>query len=235
MPKVIVLGCGRQGARLAELMEADRWSVSIIDNSPTSFNRLEDFRGIKILGNGIDIDILRKAGIERVDAFAAVTNGDNTNLMAAQMAKYIFQVPKVVCRVYDPRRSSIYHDLGLSTVCATTIGARMFRNILTSPSVLRAYQMGNGTAMALEFKSGQSVDGKKLTDMEIPGEFRISAVIRDNEPIIPEAGFILKSGDQIFGTVKLGQDDRLASGMEKVKKLFDISDTAINYPLKGGY
>lgn len=235
MPKVIILGCGRQGARLAELMEADRWSVSIIDKSPASFNRLEDFRGIKILGNGIDIDVLRKAGIERVDAFAAVTNGDNTNLMTAQVAQYIFQVPKVVCRVYDPRRSSIYHDLGLSTVCATTVGARMFRNILTTPSVLRAYQMGSGTAMALEFKIGQSAHGKILSDVEIPGEFRVSAVVRDNEPIIPEAGFVLKSGDQLFGTVKLGPDDRLVSGLEKVKKIFDISDTAINYPLKGGY
>ena len=149
---VIILGCGRQGARLALLLEQENHNVTIIDKNMQAFKRLELFQGNRLLGNGIDIDILKLAGIERADAFAAVTNGDNTNLMAAQVAQKIFNVPKVVCRVYDPRRAGIYYDLGLQTVCATTVGARMLRNLVTSPTILRTYQLGDGTIMAVEIK-----------------------------------------------------------------------------------
>lgn len=226
--KVVILGCGRQGARLAQLLEAEHYDVSVIDNKLDSFKRLENFKGERIYGNGIDIDILRKAGIEKAFAFAAVTNGDNTNLMTAQVAKYIFNVPGVVCRVYDPRRAGIYHDLGLDTVCSTTVGARMLRNVITSPKVLRFYQMGDGTALAIEIKIGESFEGKRLKDIEIPGEFRISSIIREHIPFVPEPDFIVKSGDQAFGVVK-------SASMDKLKKLFQLTEMAVNYPLKGGY
>ncbi len=235
MPKVIILGCGRQGARLAELMEAAHWDVSIVDRQPVSFNRLEEFKGARVVGNGIDIDVLKKAGIEGSNAFAAVTNGDNTNLMTAQVAKYIFKVPLVVCRVYDPRRSSIYHDLGLSTVCGTTVGARMLRNIITAPSVLRLWQLGDGAGMAVELKTGGNTDGKKIRDLEIPGEFRISAVVRDNEVSIPDEGFILKNGDQILGSLRVGPDEQPSSALERIKMMLGIEEDAVNYPLRGGY
>src|SRR6476660_5359265 len=107
--KVVILGCGRVGSRLAMLMDQDGHEVSIIDSNPVSFRRLpESFGGETVLGTGIDVDVLKLAGIENADAFAAVTNGDNTNIMATQIAKEIFGVKKVLARIYDPGREGLY-------------------------------------------------------------------------------------------------------------------------------
>ncbi|MFH1454304.1 MAG: NAD-binding protein [Armatimonadota bacterium] len=226
--KVIILGSGRQGARLALLLEAEKYDITVIDKDPLAFNRLENFHGKLILGNGIDEDVLVKAGIKEAYAFAAVTNGDNTNLMAAQIAKIIYKVPKVVCRIYDPRRSGIYHDLGMDTVCSTTTGARMLRNIITTPKVLRQYQMGDGTAVAIELKLGDKIANKKIKDIESPGKFRVSGAVRNHKPVVVTDDFELKPGDQIFGVMATEEIDLL-------KKVFDIDEYAVNYPLKGGY
>jgi trk system potassium uptake protein TrkA len=120
--KIIILGCGRVGSRLATLMEQDGHDVSIIDADPRAFDRLpETFSGQTVLGTGIDVDVLKSAGIENADAFAAVTNFDNTNIMACEVAKEIFGVKQVLARIYDPGRESFYHELGLETVCPTTL------------------------------------------------------------------------------------------------------------------
>ncbi|MGE5140847.1 MAG: potassium channel family protein [Rudaea sp.] len=123
--RVVILGCGRVGARLATRLDADGNEVAIIDRNQDSFTRLgADYGGSMVLGTGIDEDVLRKAGIERADAFIAVTNGDNTNAMAAQIAKQIFHVPRVVARLYDPIRDETYRTLGLETVSPTLIGVQ---------------------------------------------------------------------------------------------------------------
>ncbi len=124
--KIVILGCGRVGARLATLMDRAGHTVSVIDFSSDAFQRLSpDFRGETVLGNGVDEDILVRAGIRDADAFAAVTNGDNRNIMASQIAKEIFKVKKVVCRIYDPIREETYHELGLETVSPTVVGAQL--------------------------------------------------------------------------------------------------------------
>jgi trk system potassium uptake protein TrkA len=129
--KVVILGCGRVGARLAQLMEAQGHHVSIIDGDPASFDRLPDtFRGTTTLGTGIDVDVLKAAGIEEADAFAAVTNFDNTNIMASQIAKEIFGIDNVLARIYDPGRENLYHELGLETVCPTTLVSTTARDLL---------------------------------------------------------------------------------------------------------
>jgi trk system potassium uptake protein TrkA len=225
--RVIILGCGRQGARLAELLQAERYDVNVIDMKQSSFARLHDFHGKRIIGNGIDEEILRRAGIEDAYAFAAVTNGDNTNLMSAQIAKTIFEVPHVVCRVYDPARAGIYHDLGLDTVSATTVGARMIRNLIIAPKVLRQYQMGDGTAMAVEFKLGEAAAGRTLAEMEVPNEFRLSAVMRDQTPIIPDADYVSRENDHVFGAV-------LASSLPRIQSMLQIEEHAVNFPSRGG-
>lgn len=123
--KVVILGCGRLGAHLARRMDQEGHTVTVIDRNAEAFARLgSDFRGTMVLGTGIDQDILRRAGIEETDAFIAVTNGDNTNAMASEIAKLVFHVPRVVARLYDPVREDTYHTLGLmETVCPTIIGA----------------------------------------------------------------------------------------------------------------
>jgi trk system potassium uptake protein TrkA len=129
--KVIILGCGRVGARLASQMDKEGHSVAVIDNSSDSFQRLDpDFRGERVVGNGVDEDVLRRAGIETAEAFAAVTNGDNRNIMASQIAKEIFQVKKVICRIYDPIRQSTYTELGIEAICPTIMGADKITQLL---------------------------------------------------------------------------------------------------------
>jgi trk system potassium uptake protein TrkA len=124
--KIVILGCGRVGATLATMMDRAGHQVSVIDYSNEAFRRLDSkFNGDTIVGNGVDEEVMIRAGIKDADAFAAVTNGDNRNIMASQIAKEIFKVKKVVCRIYDPIRESTYNELGLETICPTVIGAQM--------------------------------------------------------------------------------------------------------------
>ena len=115
------MGCGRVGARIASILDHNGHAVAVIDTDSRAFRRLPaDFAGETIIGTGIDEDVLRAAGIEEATAFVAVTNGDNRNIMAAQVARLVFEVPEVVCRIYDPVREDTYRRLGLTTVCPTT-------------------------------------------------------------------------------------------------------------------
>jgi trk system potassium uptake protein TrkA len=129
--KIVILGCGRVGAELARMLDEAHHSVTIIDSSSDAFQRLDSrYKGDTVVGNGTDEEVLKRAGIETADAFAAVTNGDNRNIMASQIAKEIFRVPRVVCRIYDPIRQSIFAELGLETFSPTLVGARMLVDAL---------------------------------------------------------------------------------------------------------
>lgn len=129
--RIVILGCGRVGAHLAKTLVTEGHQVAVIDKNSAAFARLgSDFPGNLVVGTGIDEDVLRRAGIERADAFVAVTNGDNTNVMAAQIAKEIFGVPRVICRIYDPLREEIYRSLGLETICPTILGATKIKEAL---------------------------------------------------------------------------------------------------------
>lgn len=130
---VLIVGCGRVGAQLAALMDAEGHKVTILDVTANSFRRLPStFGGTAIVGDGTDDGSLRKAGIERADALVAVTQGDNRNVMSAQIAKHIFNVPKVICRIYDPLRKDIYDTLGLDAVSPTTVFAQLLKSRLES-------------------------------------------------------------------------------------------------------
>lgn len=129
--KVVIMGCGRMGARLAGLLDADGHQVTILDVNSYSFRRLPaDFKGTALVGNGTDEEALRRAGIEEADAFVAVTEGDNRNVMAAQTAKHIFHVPRVICRIYDPLRQELYNTLGLEAFSPTITFAQMLKEKL---------------------------------------------------------------------------------------------------------
>ena len=131
--KVVIMGCGRVGAQLAGLLDADGHHITILDNDPYSFRRLSsDFSGMALVGNGTDQEALKRAGIEEADVFVAVTQGDNRNVMAAQIAKRIFNVPRVVCRIYDPLRQELYQTLGLEAISPTTVFAHLLKDRLES-------------------------------------------------------------------------------------------------------
>jgi trk system potassium uptake protein TrkA len=133
--KIVIVGCGRVGATLARILAVEGHHVTVIDEKKEAFRRLgERFPGDTVLGNGIDVDVLRRAGIEHADGFAATTNGDNRNVMAAQVASLIFKVPRVMARIYDPLRASVYHELGIETINPTTLGAGMIRDYFLGES-----------------------------------------------------------------------------------------------------
>lgn len=139
---VIILGCGRIGSTLASSMSKDGHAVTIIDRRSDAFRRLgPDFKGITIVGNGTDDEVLKKSGIEKADSFVAVTNGDNTNIMSVQIAKEKFRVPKVIARIYDPIRACAYRELGIDTICTTVVGARLIKD----------YVLGKEWGMASEY------------------------------------------------------------------------------------
>ena len=131
------MGCGRVGSQVAADMDRSGHQVVIIDSDPNQFSRAAsrgvlttDFKGDQVVGNGIDTDVLRRAGIEDADGFVAVTEGDNRNIMAAQVAKHVFKVPRVVARIYDPERAEAYEKLGLHTICPTIEGAKHIEKTL---------------------------------------------------------------------------------------------------------
>lgn len=127
------MGCGRVGARLAGLLDAEGHSITVLDTDSYSFRRLPTgFKGKALVGNGVDEETLKRAGIQQVDAFVAVTQGDNRNIMAAQIAKHIFGVKRVICRIYDPLRQELYQTLGVESLSPTSIFADLLKKKLES-------------------------------------------------------------------------------------------------------
>lgn len=136
--RVLIVGCGRVGSRLASGFSGEGHQVTVIDRDQTKLNLAATrgaldpatFKGNVVVGDGCDAEVLRRSGIEEADAFVAVTEGDNRNIMAAQIAQHVFKVPRVVCRIYDPVREDAYRKLGLSTFCPTVIGADIVKRMI---------------------------------------------------------------------------------------------------------
>lgn len=129
--KIVIMGCGRTGAQLASMLDAEGHQITIVDVNDYSFHRLPvGYNGIALVGDGTNEETLKKAGIQEADAFVAVTQGDNRNIMASQIAKHIFKVPKVLTRIYDPLRKEIYNDLGLEAFSPTIIFAQLLKDNL---------------------------------------------------------------------------------------------------------
>lgn len=127
--RVVILGCGRVGSTLARSLVRDGHAVAVIDRNERQFERLGDsFAGSTIVGTGLDEDVLIQAGIEEADVFVATTNGDNTAIMASQIAREVFEVSRVITRIYDPVREELYRELGLDTIGSTTVMTDLIRN-----------------------------------------------------------------------------------------------------------
>ena len=129
--KVVIMGCGRVGSSLAARLSEEGHDVTVLDVRPDAFRRLpSNFKGKKHIGNGIDQDVLARIGVGEADAFIAVTQGDNRNVLATQVAKHIFGVPRALCRIYDPIREEMYRGLGLETISPTVMGSNVLHDLL---------------------------------------------------------------------------------------------------------
>ncbi|MDD4939264.1 MAG: TrkA family potassium uptake protein [Candidatus Omnitrophica bacterium] len=212
---VIIVGCGRVGSELAKLLSAEGHNVVIIDKNPASFERLGGaFNGITVIGNGFSLNLLRQAGIEKADAFCAVTNGDNTNLVSAQAAKKIFNVPKVIARVYDPQRAHIYKALGLDIISGTILFAAMLRDKIIE-SRFSSYLIETKDLGVLEIEVKGDLAGKAIKDINIPGEFLVVAIRRPREIILPQSETLVKEKDILMGAVKV-------ESLKKIKQKFNL-------------
>jgi len=214
---VIIVGCGRVGAELAKLLSGEGHDVVVIDKSRDSFSRLEDtFNGLTMVGNGFDLALLKQVGVEKADAFCAVTNGDNTNLISAQVAKKIFRVPKVFARVYDPQRAHIYAALGLDIISGTLLLSAMLRDKIIE-SRFSSYLIESKDLGVIEIEVKNSLAGKTIQDINIPGDFIVVALRRMQGVIIPEPKTVLKDKDILMGVVKV-------SSLQEVREKFHLGE-----------
>ncbi|MDD5465622.1 MAG: TrkA family potassium uptake protein [Candidatus Omnitrophica bacterium] len=212
---VIIVGCGRVGSELAKLLSGEGHDVVVIDKSRESFNRLGDtFNGLTMVGNGFDLALLRQVGIEKADAFCAVANGDNTNLISAQVAKKIFRVPKVFARIYDPQRAHIYAALGLDIISGTMLFSAMLRDKIIE-SRFSSYLIESKDLGVIEIEVKDSLVGKTIQDINIPGDFIVVALRRMQGVIIPEPKTVLKDKDILMGVVKV-------ASLKEVREKFQL-------------
>ncbi len=206
---VIIVGCGRVGSELAKILSNEGHNVVIIDKNPASFDRLgATFNGLTVAGGGFDLSVLKQVGIEKADAFCAVTNGDNTNLIAAQVAKKIFKVPKVIARIYDPQRAHIYAALGLDIISGTILFASMLRDKIIE-SRFSSYLIETKDLGVLEIEVKDNLAGKTIKDINIPKEFMVVAIRRMDGINIPESGTVLKEKDMLMAVVKVASLDKV--------------------------
>ncbi len=212
---VIIVGCGRVGSELAKLLSSEGHNVVVIDKNRASFDRLGGtFNGLALVGNGFDLALLRQAGIEKADVFCAVTNGDNTNLISAQVAKKIFKVPKVIARVYDPQRAHIYAALGLDIISGTILFAAMLRDKIIE-SRFSSYLIETNELGVIEIEVKNNLVGKTIQEINMPGEFLVVAIRRLQGVILPESNTVLKAKDVLMAAVKV-------VSLKKIKDKFNI-------------
>lgn len=201
---VVVMGCGRVGSDIAARLDGDGHSVAIIDRNPRMFSRLPlEFGGKKVEGVGFDREVLEEAGIKTAGAFASVASGDNSNIVAARIAKEHYNVPQVVARIADPRRAELYERLGITTVSAARWQARRIAlRLLAQPD--EQWSDSGGDVVLLEVNIPPSWAGRPLSEMEVPGSIRLAAVRRSGRGWVADPNSLAQEGDVAVVCVKGG-------------------------------
>ena len=204
---VVVMGCGRVGSALAKVLERLEHDVAIIDRDATSFRRLHaDFAGQRVTGIGFDRDTLVEAGIERAHAFAAVSSGDNSNIIAARVARETFGVENVVARIYDARRAEVYQKLGIPSVATVRWTAdQVIRRMLPEGAVTE-WRDPSGHVVLAEVAISPEWVGHRLRDLEDAGGARIAFLTRLGEGVLPGPQTVVQEGDIVHAVMR--EEDR---------------------------
>ena len=202
---IVIMGCGRVGSTIAHILEDQGHSVAVIDQDPDAFRKLRPgFKGTKITGIGFDCDVLIEAGVERADAFAAVSSGDNSNVIAARVVRESFGVGRVVARIYDPRRAEVYQRLGIPTVATVRWTADQMLRKLLPEGAAPLWRDPTGTIVLAEVAYDDHWLGEKVTALEESARTRITFISRLGEAMLPSPGTVLQEGDVLY----LIADDR---------------------------
>jgi trk system potassium uptake protein len=213
---VIVMGCGRVGAGLAERLDGEGHAVWVIDKDPKARLALSKrFSGRFLTGIGFSRTVLLRAGIEHADAFVAVTSGDNSNIVGARTAKEDFRVPIVIARIFDPRRADIYGDLGITTVASVRWATNQIHGLLFHRDLEPAYSFGNGEVVLVHSTVPAHLEGRRLTDLDVEGEIAVVAVTRAGRALVPGRATSVHAGDRVSFVVASTSLKRLETFLEK--------------------
>ena len=217
---VVVVGCGRVGSGLATSLSSQGHTVSIIDRNRRAFRRLPDeWPGDRIVGSGFDRDDLERAGAVGAQALAAVTNGDNTNILTVRIARETYQIPHVVARIYDPRRAEIYQRLGIPTVATVTWTIDQVRRRLLPDLAATDWTDASGKLVLLDQALPESWAGRRLADLEAPGRIRLVGVSRSGVPRLDASELVGQEGDLLHLAV-------MAEAMAELEHQLGLSPSA---------
>jgi trk system potassium uptake protein TrkA len=196
--RVILVGCGRVGSELTVQLGRTGHDVTIIDKRATAFDRLPPgFNGRTIVGVGFDRDVLEDAGIKEADAFVAVTNGDNSNIVSARVAREYYHVPNVIARIYDPRRAEIYERLNIPTVATTTWGVKQIMLMLTHPREHLKESLAGGDLIRMRVPVPQHLVGEPASRLKVEGKVQVIGVDRGGHGFIPTDSSTFQDGDVV--------------------------------------
>ena len=213
--RVIIMGCGRVGSQLSrELLDAGH-EVVVIDKNAEAFFRYPPGDGAQtVVGLGFDRDVLEEAGIQQADAFVAVSSGDNSNIVSARVALEYYHVPKVVARIYDPRRADIYERLNIPTVATTTWGVKQIQLMLLHDRQEIRESLGGGDLLRMRIPVSAHMVGKPAISFNVDGKILVAGVSRGGGGFLPTASSTLQEGDYLV--VMLTKD-----GMDTLDEVFE--------------
>jgi trk system potassium uptake protein TrkA len=212
------MGCGRIGSQVSMLMSGHGHDVTVIDHDNNAAGRLgPTFKGRLVKGLGFDRDVLAEAGIEQADAFVSASSSDNANIVAARIVRNVFHVPRVVARLYDPLRAEIYQRLGLTTISSTNWGAERIVQVLTHTDLDVWITFGHGEVSLVQLEAPQQLVGRKVLQLNVPGEVMVVSITRSDKAFIPSSGAEFQEDDIIHLSVLSSAMDRLEEmlGLER--------------------
>lgn len=213
---IVIIGCGRLGSGLAMELSNDGHDVVIVDKYAENLERLRSgFNGIRIKGVEIDNDILMEAGIDKADLFLAMTPADNINIMASQIAKDIFKVPRVIARIFDPSREFIYRKLGLQTISPTEVSINMIKNKIIDKNSDTLLILSND--ISIEEITINKLKFNNILEIEDKFNCRICAISRNGEYSIPNNNQLFEKGDKIFCSINKDNKEKLVKAIMKEK------------------
>lgn len=214
--KVIIVGCGKLGSGLAKSLLRKGNQVTVIDNNPEAFELLgKDFKGETIVGIGFDRDILEKADIRRADAIVSCSKSDESNALIGRIARNVYHVPRVISRLYDPRRAEIYRSLGIQTISTTTWGVQRAMEMLSYDRLDSVLTIGDSQVEIIRAETPALLVGRTVNELTVYGEIHVVAISRNNKTFLPAVGTPLQKHDIIYIAI-------LASSAKRLKTLLDL-------------
>ncbi len=213
---IVIMGCGRVGSTLAHILEDQGHSVAIIDQDADAFRKLRSgFKGRKITGYGFDRDVLIEAGIEEADAFAAVSSGDNSNIISARVVRESFGIQRVAARIYDPRRAEVYQRLGIPTVATVRWTADQMLRTLLPDGAESLWRDPTGKVVLAEVAYSERWLGEKVKMIEQVIGARIAFISRLGQALLPEPGTVLQEGDLLHVIAEESDLERITAQLAK--------------------